>query len=108
MISDPRTTPVSVENVAALLPYQAEKFSLKVLLNQGQQKTILFAFAAGQELKTHTTPQPAVLIVLEGTCEFRFKEDPAKELTLGDVILIPADVPHSLQAVTNFKMILVK
>ncbi|QMU26645.1 cupin domain-containing protein [Adhaeribacter radiodurans] len=108
MLSEPKYVPTDLENVTDQISYQPEKFSSKILLNNGQQKSILFAFTAGQELKTHTTPQPALLIMLEGTCLFQIKDGPSKELTAGEVIVIPADIPHSLVAVTNFKMILVK
>ncbi|WP_192821841.1 cupin domain-containing protein [Rufibacter sp. LB8] len=96
-----------MENLTDHVPYTPEKFNSKILLNQDGQKTILFAFAQGQGLKTHTTPNQAVLVVLEGTAHFMM-EDQTHDLTSGTAIYIPANVPHALTAVTDFKMLLVK
>jgi quercetin dioxygenase-like cupin family protein len=95
------------ENLALQVTYNAEKFSHKILLQNENQKSILFAFSAGQELKTHTTPTPALLIMLEGSCAFTM-QDESQHLETGTVIEIPANIPHSLKAITNFKMVLVK
>ncbi|WP_205503381.1 cupin domain-containing protein [Rufibacter psychrotolerans] len=101
----PKTAPL--QNLAAQLKYQDSKFAHTVLLEQEHQKTHLFAFAQGQGLRTHTTPTPALLIMLEGTCTFHIP-DGAQLLTAGEIIAIPAHVPHSLTAETDFKMVLVK
>ena len=89
------------------LNYNSDKFAHQVILERDNQKVLLFAFAMGQELKTHTTPKPAVLIMLEGSCLFNL-DGASQILTSGQAIVIPADVPHSLTAASTFKMILVK
>ncbi|QHL86966.1 cupin domain-containing protein [Nibribacter ruber] len=100
---------LQLPDLAGQLGYSTEKFQSKILSDQGFQKVILFAFAAGQELKTHTTPIDAILLVLEGECSFSFpEEDITKTLTVGQVIQIPAKVPHALKALTDFKMVLIK
>ena len=96
-----------LQNLAAQVEYNSEKFTNKLLLQNENQKAILFAFSAGQELKTHTTPTPALLIMLEGKCEFLMNGN-SQTLATGEVIEIPAQVPHSLKAISNFKMVLVK
>ncbi len=96
-----------LENLANLISFEKEKFSHQILLARETQKTLLFAFAKGQELKTHTTPQPALLIMLQGTCLFSMNNS-TKILSAGEVISIPAQVPHALSAITDFKMILIK
>lgn len=90
-----------LENLANLITYEKEKFSHKLLLENGTQKTLLFAFAEGQELKTHTTPKPALLIMLQGICLFSMNNN-TQTLSAGEVISIPAQVPHALSAVTDF------
>ena len=96
-----------LQNLAAQVEYNSEKFTNKLLLQNENQKAILFAFSTGQELKTHTTPTPALLIMLEGKCEFLMNGN-SQTLAAGEVIEIPAQVPHSLKALSNFKMVLVK
>ena len=96
-----------LENLAKLISFEKEKFSHQILLERETQKILLFAFAEGQELKTHTTPQPALLIMLEGTCLFSIHNS-TQTLSVGEVISIPARVPHALSATRDFKMILIK
>ncbi|KAA3437120.1 cupin domain-containing protein [Rufibacter hautae] len=98
---------VQLENLANKLEYQTSKFAHQILLDQEHHKTHLFAFAKGQELKTHTTPTAALLIMLEGTCSFHI-HGTSQLLQPGAIIMIPATVPHSLNAETDFKMVLVK
>lgn len=87
--------------------YHPEKFAHKLLIDREEQKTLLFAFSKGQGLKTHTTPKPALLVMLEGVCNFKVNGI-TQLLIAGEVITIPANVPHSLTAATDFKMILIK
>jgi len=98
-------SPAELENLAGQITYQPDKFTYQVIFERDGQKVLLFAFAAGQELKTHITPHPALLTMLEGSCVFHINGI-AQTLTTGAVISIPAKVPHSLSAVSNFKMLL--
>jgi quercetin dioxygenase-like cupin family protein len=107
MIPESIPGPGVLTNRADELPYQPDHFTRKILLEQGIHKAILFAFSAGQELKTHTTPLPALLVMLEGTCFFQM-QDSSRLLAAGEVITIPADIPHALSAATDFKMLLVR
>ena len=94
---------------AAQLPYSSQRFQSKILGEHEEQKTILFAFAQGQELKSHTTPKEALLLMLEGQCSFIFPEEKTiQTLEAGQIIRIPANVPHALKALTDFKMVLLK
>ncbi|PKN67557.1 MAG: cupin domain-containing protein [Deltaproteobacteria bacterium HGW-Deltaproteobacteria-15] len=65
----------------------------------------LFAFDQGEGLSTHTTSGDAMVQVLEGEVSLMIggKEVMAKS---GEVVAMPADVPHSLNAATPFKMLL--
>ena len=65
----------------------------------------LFAFDSGQELSEHTAPFDALVHILEGTAQVRIAAQPF-ELRAGDMILMPAGVPHSLSALSRFKMLL--
>ncbi|WP_153042724.1 cupin domain-containing protein [Rufibacter ruber] len=96
-------------DLAGTLEYSADRFQSKILSDQDGQKIILFAFAKGQGLKSHTTPKDALLIMLEGECSFEFpEEERAQTLKTGQIIQIPAHVPHAVHALTNFKMALIK
>lgn len=77
------------------------------LFNISNGKGIMFAFAQGQELKTHTSPTDAWLIMLEGESLYTIN-GAEHTLTAGSITAIPATVPHSLKAITNFKMLLIR
>ncbi|MDD4180029.1 MAG: cupin domain-containing protein [Victivallaceae bacterium] len=66
----------------------------------------LFAFDAGEGLSEHSAPFDAMVTVLEGKVEIRIGGVP-KSLQAGESIIMPANVPHGLNATTAFKMMLV-
>lgn len=65
----------------------------------------LFAFDKDQELSEHTAPFDALVHVLDGETEVRISGKPF-HLKTGDAILMPADEPHAVKALTRFKMLL--
>lgn len=66
----------------------------------------LFAFAEGQGLSEHTAPFDAFVQVLEGTGKININ-GVDHQVTEGQMIIMPANVPHSLRAEVPFKMLLV-
>ncbi|WP_026463859.1 cupin domain-containing protein [Adhaeribacter aquaticus] len=93
--------------IANQLTFNQEKFTSQVISEKDGQKIILFVFAQGQGLKTHTTSSPALLLVLEGSCCFTIygKE---QDLKPGENIRIPANEPHSVMATIDCKVVLIK
>ena len=67
----------------------------------------LLAFEAGQVLDTHLAPTELMVNVLEGEIEFTMAGRP-NTLRAGDFLLMGADVPHSVLAKTDAKVMLVK
>lgn len=65
----------------------------------------LFAFDKDQELSEHTAPFDALVHVLDGEAEIRISGKPF-HLKTGDAIIMPADEPHAVKALTRFKMLL--
>ncbi len=66
----------------------------------------LFAFDAGQKLSEHTAPFDALIQVLEGEGEILIQHQPYR-LTAGQAIIMPAHIPHAVNAVGRFKMLLI-
>ena len=66
----------------------------------------LFAFDSGEGLSEHAASYDAMVTVLEGRAEVKIAGEPFL-LGEGDMIVMPADVPHALRAVDRFKMLLV-
>jgi quercetin dioxygenase-like cupin family protein len=65
----------------------------------------LFAFDKEQELSEHTAPFDALVHVLDGQAEIKIAGNPF-QLKTGEAIIMPADEPHAVRAITRFKMLL--
>ncbi len=77
----------------------------KTLLQKKTGTLTLFAFDAGEGVSTHTAPGDAMVHVLDGEAVVNID---GKEMTAGagQVVVMPANVPHSVTAVQRFKMLL--
>jgi len=78
----------------------------KTLFNKKTGSLTLFSFDAGQGLSEHTSPYDATVYILEGEGALTIdgKAVTAKE---GDMVIMPANVPHDVQAEKPFKMLLI-
>ena len=65
-----------------------------------------FAFEAGEGLSEHTAPYDALVIVLEGEADIPVG-GVLHHLKAGQMIIMPANVPHAVHPTTRFKMMLV-
>jgi len=65
-----------------------------------------FAFDENQGLSEHIAPYDALAIVIDGKVEIRIAGK-AFHLDEGQMIVMPANKPHAVNAVTKFKMLLV-
>jgi quercetin dioxygenase-like cupin family protein len=95
------------DNLATAVAYTHEKWQSQLIAEKEKAKIILFAFAQQQELKTHTAPVEVLLVVLEGEAMFMLGST-VSLIKNGEVIRIPANEPHAIRAVTDFKMLLIK
>jgi quercetin dioxygenase-like cupin family protein len=74
---------------------------------RGEKGTVtVFSFDAGQGLSEHTAPFDATVFVLDGEAEVVIAGKPLR-LGTGDIVIMPANVPHALNAVQRFKMMLI-
>jgi quercetin dioxygenase-like cupin family protein len=94
-----------VVRLADLVSYQAGSVVSRQLLKKEAGNVTLFAFAAGQSLSEHTAPFDALVQVLDGEATVTVAGRPYS-LRTGDAIVMPANRPHALDAVTPFKMAL--
>jgi quercetin dioxygenase-like cupin family protein len=88
-----------------LVNYQEGAVVSRTLLNRATGTVTLFAFDEGQGLSEHTAPFDAVAHLLEGEAEIAVSGKPLRTMA-GDAVLMPANQPHSLKALTSFKMLL--
>lgn len=88
-----------------LVNYQDGAIVSRTLVNRATGTVTLFAFDEGQGLSEHTAPFDALAHLLEGEAEITVSGTPLRA-TAGDAVLMPAHQPHSLNALSRFKMLL--
>jgi len=101
--STPKGTPFNLEKHVA---YAAGSVVSKTLLKKEIGNITLFAFDAGQGLSEHTSPFDAVVNILDGRAEITIGAQ-MQVVAAGDMLIMPAGVPHSLHAGERFKMLLI-
>jgi len=99
------TMPEGAASLATLASYQAGSVVSRTLLKKEKGTVTLFAFDAGQGLSEHTAPFDALVHVLEGRASVVLGGR-AHAVAAGEVLLMPAGVPHALMAVERFRMLL--
>ena len=105
MTTNSTFTSATVYNLTKQIDYAAGGVvSKKKKKNQAGNVT-LFSFDKGQGLSEHSAPFDALVQVLDGEAEVRIGGEPhlVKE---GEIIIMPANIPHALHAVERFKMLL--
>ena len=94
-----------VAELASLAQYQADSIVSRTLINKPSGTVTLFAFAQGQSLSEHTAPFDALVQILDGRAEIRIAQE-TFQVEQGQAIILPANKPHALNAVEQFKMLL--
>jgi quercetin dioxygenase-like cupin family protein len=88
-----------------MVDYQEEAVVSKTIIEKKTGTVTLFAFDQGQGLSEHTAPFDALVQVLDGEVEIKISSNPF-HLKQGEMIIMPANEPHALKAVKQFKMLL--
>ena len=97
---------------AAALPLAAQvecrpgQIASKTLIQNSSVGMTLFAFDKGEEISAHTSTGDAMVLALEGAAEVTI-DGQKHALQAGEVIIMPAGLPHAVSAVDRFKMLLV-
>jgi quercetin dioxygenase-like cupin family protein len=76
------------------------------LLKKDTGNITLFSFDKGQGLSEHTSPYDAVVYILDGQAEITLGGK-TQTVKTGEMLIMPADIPHGLQADSQFKMLLI-
>jgi quercetin dioxygenase-like cupin family protein len=93
-------------NLVELAGYQEGAVVSRTVIDKPVGTITAFAFDAGEGLSEHTAPYDAFVQVLDGEAEINI-EGTAHTVGAGEIIIMPANKPHSLRAVNRFKMLLV-
>ena len=95
-----------VLKTADLAEYQAGSVVSRTLVKRETGTVTLFAFEKGEGLSEHKSPFDALVFIVEGEAEIRIAGVPHR-VRAGEMLIMPANKPHALQAVERFKMMLV-
>jgi quercetin dioxygenase-like cupin family protein len=94
-----------VEDLASLIGFQEGSVVSRTLIDKKAGTVTLFAFDNGQGLSEHTAPFDALVFILEGEAKITIAGKPL-QVRQGEGVIMPAGKPHSLKAVSQFKMLL--
>ena len=95
-----------VFDLKKLVDYGEDSVVSRILIKDKAGSVTLFAFDTDQELSEHTSPYNAFIQVIDGVGEFII-DGKSSQVTEGQVILLPANIPHAVNAASPFKMMLV-
>jgi quercetin dioxygenase-like cupin family protein len=93
------------QKLAELIKYAEDAVVSKTILDKPAGTITLFAFDKGQKLSEHTAPYDAVVQVLDGQALLTIGGK-GVQVSAGQVIIMPANVPHAVAAQERFKMLL--
>ena len=97
------TQVLKLKDIAA---YQEHSVVSREVIKKPSGTMTVFAFDKDEGLSEHTAPFDAVVYLLEGEAGISIDGKPysVKE---GEMIIMPANKPHALKAITRYKMLLV-
>ena len=93
------------QGLVSLVEYAANAIVSKTILDKSAGTITLFAFDKGQKLSEHTAPYDAVVQVIDGLAKLTI-DGQGVRVSAGDIIIMPANVPHAVAAEEKFKMLL--
>ena len=96
-----------VHTLATQIENGTDRVQFKNIFGNDNGGVSLLAFKAGQKLDQHIAPAEVMVTVLEGEIVFTMIDRPLT-LTAGQFLLMGADVPHSVEAKADSKVMLTK
>ncbi|MDR1721937.1 MAG: cupin domain-containing protein [Methanobrevibacter sp.] len=91
--------------IAELIDYQENSVVSREIIKKEAGTVTIFAFDKGQGLSTHSAPYDAMVQIVDGEAEITIS-DIKNTVKEGQIIIMPENEPHGLQAKKPFKMIL--
>lgn len=103
--NDRKLIPSTPMELASMVEYADGSIVSRTLVDTGAGSITLFAFDQGQSLSEHTTPFDALVQVLDGAVVLTIGGEQMRAQS-GELVLMPAGVPHAVRAPETFKMLL--
>jgi quercetin dioxygenase-like cupin family protein len=95
-----------VLTLSELVQYQTGAVVSRTLIDKQIGTLTLFAFGADQGLSQHTAPYDACVQIIDGAADITIGGT-VHRVVAGQLLIMPANVPHAIDPVTPFKMLLV-
>jgi quercetin dioxygenase-like cupin family protein len=92
-------------NTNNLIDYQDNSVVSREIIKKETGTVTIFAFDKDEGLSEHTAPFDAMVQVIDGTAEIVISGN-KNIVQKGEMIIMPGNVPHALNAVERFKMVL--
>lgn len=92
-------------NLKELIAYQQGQVISMTIAQIPAVNITLFSLDEGEGISTHTTSGDAMVQILDGEAEITIG-DKALTVKEGETVIMPSDIPHSLEARKRFKMLL--
>jgi quercetin dioxygenase-like cupin family protein len=96
---------INQELLVEAINYQNGSIVSKQILKKPNGNITLFAFDKDESLTEHTSPYEAVVYMVDGEMEIKIGGNPYN-LKGGEILVMPADIPHGLKATIKSKMLL--
>ena len=87
------------------IDYQNGSIVSKQIIKKPNGNITLFAFDKDESLTEHTSPYEAVVYIVDGEMEIKIGGNPYN-VKAGEIIVMPANIPHGLKAIVKSKMLL--
>jgi quercetin dioxygenase-like cupin family protein len=98
--------PAEALRLADLITPTERGIASRVLSKTAGGNVTLFAFDAGEGLSEHTAPFDALVLVVDGSLALTIGGKVITAAT-GDIVRLPANVPHAVDATEAAKMLLI-
>ena len=95
-----------VKTLIDLIEYQEGSVVSRTVIDKSVGTITVFAFDTGQGLSEHTAPFDALVYIIDGETEVIIS-GVSRNVKQGEMIIMPANAPHALKAVSKFKMLLI-
>ena len=94
------------QNLQHAVGYMDKSVVSKQVIKASTGNITLFAFDKGEGLSEHSAPFDAFVHILDGQAEIIIGGK-SNIVSIGEFIIMPANIPHAIKAVEKFKMMLV-
>lgn len=95
-----------IYDLVDIINYQQGSVVSRQLIKKKTGNVTIFAFDKDEGLSEHTAPFDAMVYVLDGEVEVKIADE-KHVMKKGEIIVMPANIPHALSAIKQFKMLLI-